>query len=104
MTSDLAERITADFAYAQAHLRSMKPIPDHEWMVLPSEIDWFAGNVLKSVAGGASIFLRRMPFDPLLEDQLHIEVRLFWDEPVRREKPVSNRARACPVSLGNQSH
>jgi hypothetical protein len=90
--SDLARRITADFACAESRLRSIKPIPHHEWVVPPGELYWFAGDVPMSVAHGASIFLRRMPADPLLEDQIHIEIRLFWNEPGRQDKPATHRA------------
>ncbi|BAI98992.1 hypothetical protein Sj15T_09900 [Sphingobium sp. TA15] len=91
-TLDLAERIIADFACAESRLRLIKPVPHHEWLVPPGELYWFAGDVPTSVAHGASIFLRRTPADPLLEDQIHIEVRLFWDEPWRMDKPATHRA------------
>lgn len=87
-----AEQIARDFAYAEAHFRAIEPIPHHAWTVAPGELYWFAGDALRSVAHGASIFLGRLPADPIIEDQLHIEVRLFWNEPEHISTSGTHRA------------
>lgn len=76
---DLVSQIGADFEAAFARLSALLAPTGHAWRQSPGALTWFAGDVLASTRFGASIFLSRMPFDPHDPDQLHLEVRLFWN-------------------------
>lgn len=88
----LGAAIAADFAHVGRHLRNLPDIPGHDWIVDPRELRWNQHDIFRSVAYGASIFLRRVPGDPHRSDQVHIEVRLFWNEPGGRPAPGIHRA------------
>jgi hypothetical protein len=76
---DLASHIRVDFETAVARLLALPAPAGHAWRRSPGALTWFAGDVLASTRFGASIFLSRMPFDPHDPNQLHVEVRLFWN-------------------------
>jgi hypothetical protein len=76
---DLVLQIGADFEAAFARLSALPAPADHAWRQSPGALTWFADDVLASTRFGASIFLSRMPFDPHDPNQLHVEVRLFWN-------------------------
>ncbi len=73
-------KIADDFATIHTDLRGITPPAGHRWEICPSELIWFAGDVLESTRHGASIFLRRFPRNERDGCQIHIEVRLFWSE------------------------
>jgi len=80
-TDEIARRIVADFAVICAGLEAIAPPAGHRWVAPPSELTWSAGDVLASTLfGGASIYLRRFPPDDYDPDQLHIELRVFWNK------------------------
>jgi hypothetical protein len=79
MGDDLVSQIGADYEAAFVGLSALPAPAGHAWRQCPGALTWFAGDVLSSTRFGASIFLSRMPFDPHDPDQLHVEVRLFWN-------------------------
>ena len=80
----LVRRIEAEFASISAGIQRVPAPPGHRWEVSESELTWFAGDVIASTSlGGASIFLRRDPRCDEDPQQLHVELRIFWDREPR---------------------
>lgn len=76
----LAETIRRDFAAIGASLCAISPPNGHAWSSDDHELNWFGRDILLSTRHGASIFVRRSVNDLHDPTQLHIEIRLFWND------------------------
>ena len=89
----IARRIAADFESAALRITTLSAPAGYQWRESPGALSWFAGDVLASTRFGASIFLSRVPFDADDPDQVHIEVRLFWNHsPGEAQRVGAHRA------------
>ncbi len=76
----LAKRIEEEFAQIGAHMSKTHPVPGHDWRAPSNELRWWAGDVLRSSRHGASVVLQRSVNDFDDPEQLHVELRLFWND------------------------
>lgn len=78
----IARKIRDDFNCLQFLLSRIEPPDGHCWTPAIGALTWFAGDAVESTRlGGASIYLRRALVDDYDRAQLHVEVRVFWNEP-----------------------
>ena len=58
----------------------------------PSALSWFAGDIGLLTHDGSSLFLRRIPTDDHDVDQLHVEIRLFWNRSADKQALADRQA------------
>ncbi len=92
IASAIGKEIAADYVAATGYFDLFAPPAGHAWMADPSALSWFAGDVRLSTHNGASLFLRRVPANDHDVDQLHVEIRLFWNRSADKRALVDRQA------------